>query len=240
LRWRPRRNRPMVLTRLHISATILIAMMLHGVFAAWLSLPEQVALPKPVKQAIKVNLLAAIAETTVNTASEKVKTPTPQKVKPKPITKKQPKKVKPKPVIKKQPKKPQPIKPSVAEVKPVKQLPEQRVESTQPSQTEVSVTKLDAVATARYEQLLVAWLEKHKKYPSRAKRLRIEGEGMLRILIDRNGQTQQVSLQQRTGNRLLDKAVLEMAQRANPFPPMPKNDPRLKLEFVVPVAFLLR
>ena len=99
---------------------------------------------------------------------------------------------------------------------------------------------LDAIATARYEQLLVAWLEKHKKYPSRAKRLRIEGEGMLRILIDRSGRTRQVSLEQRTGNRFLDKAALDMARRANPFPPIPNNDPRHELEFIVPVAFVLR
>ncbi|MFV2067341.1 MAG: energy transducer TonB [Pirellulales bacterium] len=98
---------------------------------------------------------------------------------------------------------------------------------------------LDAVATAQYEQLFVAWLRKHKRYPRRAKRLRIEGEGMLRILIDRTGRTQQVSLEQRTGNRLLDQAALEMAQRADPFPPLPENDPRRELEFIVPVAFVL-
>ena len=95
-------------------------------------------------------------------------------------------------------------------------------------------------ATARYEQLLVAWLEKHKKYPRRAKRLRIEGEGLLRIVIDRTGRTRQIKLEQHTGNRLLDKAVLEMVERANPFPPMPDDDPRQELEFIVPVAFVLR
>ena len=108
------------------------------------------------------------------------------------------------------------------------------------SPAEHSLVPLDAVATAKYEQLLVAWLEKHKKYPRRAQRLRIEGEGLLRILIDRTGKTQQVTLEQRTGNRLLDKAVLEMAKNASPFPPMPENDPRQRLEFVVPVVFALR
>jgi len=104
----------------------------------------------------------------------------------------------------------------------------------------VAPPPLDAVATARYEQLLMAWLEKYKKYPRRAKRLRIQGEAVLRILINRAGEAQQVTLEQRTGNRLLDKAALDMAQRANPFPPMPDNDPRQEYEFMVPVAFLLR
>ncbi len=99
---------------------------------------------------------------------------------------------------------------------------------------------LDAAATIRYEQLLVAWLEKHKLYPPRAKRLRIQGQAMLRIRIDQSGHTQLVALEQRTGNRLLDKAALEMAQRANPFPPFPDGDPRQELEFIVPVVFALR
>ncbi|MCF6282586.1 MAG: energy transducer TonB [Candidatus Polarisedimenticolaceae bacterium] len=96
------------------------------------------------------------------------------------------------------------------------------------------------MATAKYEQLLVTWLEKHKKYPRRAKRMRIEGEGWLRILIDRTGRIQHLTLEQRTGNRLLDRAALEMAKRADPFPPMPENDPRRELEFIVPVLFALR
>ena len=117
--------------------------------------------------------------------------------------------------------------------------PVQQVVQAQPVEP-VVLPPLDAVATARYEQLLVAWLEKHKKYPRRAKRMRIQGEAVLRILINREGETQQVILEQRTGNRLLDKAALDMARRANPFPPMPDNDPRSELEFMVPVAFLLR
>ena len=108
-----------------------------------------------------------------------------------------------------------------------------------PPAVEAVSVPLDAAATARYEQLLVAWLEQHKKYPRRAKRLRIEGEGVLRIRIDRSGQTLQVSLDEPTGNRFLDKAALEMAQRANPFPPMPDNDSRAELEFRVPVMFQL-
>ncbi len=85
----------------------------------------------------------------------------------------------------------------------------------------------------------MAWLEKHKQYPRRAKRLRIEGEGMLRIRIDRAGRVLQVELEKRTGNRFLDKGALAMAQRADPFPPMPDGDPRAELEFRVPVAFRL-
>jgi protein TonB len=99
---------------------------------------------------------------------------------------------------------------------------------------------LDAAAAVEYERLLVAWLEKHKQYPKRAKRLRIEGEALLRIRIDRAGHTLTVALERPTGNRLLDQAALDMARRANPFPSMPADDPRSELEFRVPVAFTMR
>ncbi len=190
----------------------MIALLLHGGVAVWFSQSEPAPLPAKA-QPFRVNLLAVIADTSQNTAANIVEPPPA----PEPVTKKMP--VEPKPV---EPEQVTETVEQVAQPAPVEQKP------------------LNAIATARYEQLLVAWLEKYKKYPRRAKRLRIEGEGMLRILIDRTGRTQRVSLEQRTGNRLLDKAALEMAQRASPFPPMPENDPRRKLEFVVPVAFVLQ
>jgi len=219
--------------------TLALAMLLHGGFLWWFSLPEPVP-PAPAKPPLRINLLATIAETSVNAATEIVAPPVPVPEKPAPVI--------PEP-LPREPVKAKPVESPAAEIKPPENIPEPVAEAKPEPVTEIaqppapvksSAAPLDAVATARYEQLLVAWLEQHKKYPRRAKRLRIEGEAVLRIVIDRSGQTQQVSLAQRTGNRLLDKAALEMAQRANPFPPMPENDLRAQLEFVVPVAFLLR
>jgi len=208
--WQLCQSKKMILSRRHMNITIAIAILLHGVVVAWFSWSEPMSKPRPM-QPLQINLLATIAETSIQTKTEKVK--------------------------------PKPVKPLPAEVKPVKNIPEPEqvaeiVQQVTPAKTSPAI--MDRAATIRYEQLLAAWLEKHKKYPARAKRLRIEGEGILRIVIDRTGQTRRVSLEQRTGNRLLDKAALEMVQRANPFPPMPENDTRGKLEFIVPVAFLLR
>ncbi len=232
--------------------TLVIAMLLHGGFVLWFSLPDPVSPPEPVPPPLRINLLASVAESNVNAATEIIQppAPVPEKTVPeKPV----PEKLVPEksvseksaPVIKKpllrEPEKPKPVEPPESEVKPLADVPEPVTETVQPAvPAETSSAPLDAIATARYEQLLVAWLEQHKKYPRRAKRLRIEGEAVLRIVIDRFGQTQQVSLVQRSGNRLLDRAALEMVKRANPFPPMPENDSRAQLEFVVPVAFLLR
>ncbi len=239
----------MIITPQHLSITLLIALALHGGVALWLTLPEPELPVEPPAPPLRVNLLAMVAEQTVETPPA----PLPPKPKPKPKPKPEPKpepepkpkpepKPEPEPELKQEPK-PEPV-PVETLLEPLPEpLPEREpVLQTEPPSIEpvVPPSPLSAEATARYEQLLVAWLEKHKKYPRRAKRLRIEGEAVLRILINRAGETQQVTLEQRTGNRLLDKAALDMAQRANPFPPMPDNDPRPELEFMVPVAFLLR
>ncbi len=228
----------MTITPQHLGITLLIALALHGGLALWLTLPEPELPAEPPVLPLRVNLLAMVAEHTVVTPTPPPE-PLPPPPKPKPELKPEPKpEAKPKP-------EPEPLpEPIPTPVEILHEPPPEPVSQPQvvqaPPVVPVASPPLDAVATARYEQLLVAWLEKHKEYPRRAKRMRIQGEAVLRILINRSGETQQVTLEQRTGNRLLDKAALDMAQRANPFPPMPDNDPREKLEFMVPVAFLLR
>ncbi len=233
----------MTITRQQTGIALFVALTLHGGILFWFVLPATEPLSEPPEQTLRVSLLAAIAET--STAAETA-TPPQKKIKP-PVTPKpkpMPEPI-PEPVIQKPEPKPQPvIEPAPQpEPLPVENPPEIAKEPAplqKPSPAAPSTTPPSAAATAEYEQLLIAWLEKQKKYPTRAKRMRIEGEGRLRILIDRTGQTQQITLEQRTGNRLLDKAALEMAKRANPFPPIPENDLRQTLEFIVPVVFALR
>lgn len=225
----------MTITWQQTGTALFIALALHGSIAFWLTLPTPEHQPAPPEQTLRVSLLATIAET--HTAAAPV-TPPPQSkakppIKPKPEPKSEPK-PEPKPVTQ------EPIpEPFLAKnhLEIVEKVPTPLPES-QP--VEPSPAPLSPAATAQYEQLFVAWLEKHKKYPRRAKRMRIEGEGWLRISINRTGQIQSVILEQSTGNRLLDKAALEMAERANPFPAIPDNDPRQELEFIVPVGFALR
>ncbi len=233
----------MTITPQHLGITLLIALALHGGLALWLTLPEPELPAEPPVPPLRVNLLAMVAEYTVAAPTPPPK-PLPPRPKPKPELKPEPKpeaKPKPEPEFLPEPEPlPEPIPvETLHDEPPPEPVPQPQVVQAPPV-VPIALPPLDAVATARYEQLLVAWLEKHKKYPRRAKRMRIQGEAVLRILINRSGETQQVTLEQRTGNRLLDKAALNMAQRANPFPPMPDNDPRQELEFMVPVAFLLR
>ncbi len=242
----------MTITSQQTGIALLVALILHGAILFWLTLPAPEPLPEPPEQTVRVSLLATIAESSTATEAvtppqQKIKPPAPPK--PKPVPKPEIQEPLPKPVA--EPITQQPVPEPAPVIEPAPKLEPLPIESPpeivkeaapiqEPPVAAPSPAPLSATAMAEYEQLLVAWLEKQKKYPKRAQRMRIEGEGRLRIVIDRSGQTQKITLEQGTGNRLLDKAALEMAKRANPFPPMPENDLRQTLEFIVPVVFALR
>ena len=216
----------MELSRYHLTMSLILAMLLHGVLAGLLKAPSTEPLPPPSPQPLKVNLLAPVAETSTPIASPPP--PPPEQPRPEPA----------------RPETPAPPRPEPETIPAAPEPVVTQDEVTPAAESRDTPLPVEAVATEastiRYEQLVAAWLEQHKQYPRQARRLRIEGEAVLRIVIDRSGQTRQVSLAQRSGNRLLDKAALAMARRANPFPPIPENDPRQELEIVVPVAFMLR
>ncbi|NOY63319.1 MAG: hypothetical protein GXP10_09260, partial [Gammaproteobacteria bacterium] len=101
---------PVTITRLQMSMTLLIALLLHGGIAMWLALPTPApVLPaKPSPPLLHVSLLAAVAETT--TAPPAVVSPPVVKPTIKPPPKRViPPKPKPKPKIKPKPKQKKPI-----------------------------------------------------------------------------------------------------------------------------------
>ena len=95
-------------------------------------------------------------------------------------------------------------------------------------------------ARVRYEELLFAWMSRHKDYPMLAQRRGIEGRGSLRVRIDRDGRVIDRSLVSSTGQPLLDDAALDMVRRSSPFPPVPDGYAGSSFEFVAPVEYRLR
>ncbi len=94
--------------------------------------------------------------------------------------------------------------------------------------------------TADYLASLQAWLEKHKKYPARARSRRQEGTALLYFVMDRGGNVKEARLKKSSGYRLLDREVMKMIKRAQPLPHMPADMTEARLELVVPVQFNLR
>lgn len=95
-------------------------------------------------------------------------------------------------------------------------------------------------ASADYIATLQAWLEKHKKYPRRARTRRQEGVVLLSFAMDREGRVLDYRIMESSGYSLLDREVEAMIERAQPFPAMPEDLHKAKLDLVVPIQFYLR
>ncbi|HIC81184.1 MAG TPA: TonB family protein [Kiloniellaceae bacterium] len=95
-------------------------------------------------------------------------------------------------------------------------------------------------ATPDYMAELLAWLERHKQYPRRARLRGQEGTAFLYFVMDRDGQVLDFSIKQTSGHKLLDREAKEMIERAQPLPEFPVDMAGARLALVVPVDFSLR
>lgn len=99
----------------------------------------------------------------------------------------------------------------------------------------------EAEMMSRYEQLISLWIEKFKLYPPEARAQGMQGETVVRIRIDRQGNIVYYILERSTGLPLLDRAAIDMIKRANPVPAVPNDYPKADLiEFLIPVNFHLQ
>ncbi len=86
---------------------------------------------------------------------------------------------------------------------------------------------------------LQAWVEQHKRYPRQAQRRREEGTASVWLRLDGDGNVVDYRIEEGSGSRILDRAVEEMVERADPFP-APSAIDRDEFEIVVPVTFSIR
>jgi protein TonB len=99
----------------------------------------------------------------------------------------------------------------------------------------------DAQMVSHYEQLISLWIQKFKVYPEEARLKGMQGETVVRIRIDRQGNIRYYILERTTGHQPLDRAAIDMIRRANPVPAVPDDYPAGDLfEFLVPVSFHLQ
>lgn len=174
--------------------------------------------------------------------------PAPEVELPKP-EKKKAKEAKPKPPKEKpkKEKKPEPAPAPAVAQKPKAEPVQQAATSAapvQPAPAPAAPSSADVArrtaAEANWQGILLAHLERHKKYPRSARRQHAEGTALLRFRMDRTGQVLSFSLARSAGYDALDEEVLAMIQRAAPLPALPAELPDDTVEIVVPVQFMLR
>ena len=97
------------------------------------------------------------------------------------------------------------------------------------------VPRPTSAAVAKWERLLVAQLERHKRYPPQAHGK--AGEARLAFSIDRSGHVVASRIVHSSGSDALDQEALALVKRAAPLPPPPAGISDDQLSFVVPIRY---
>ena len=93
------------------------------------------------------------------------------------------------------------------------------------------------IAKINWQQALHAHLEKKKKYPRKAKRMKKKGTPVIRFTMDRDGHVINVSLIQSSGTSSLDKEAIDLVYRAQPLIKPPSSVAGNQLSLTLPINF---
>ncbi len=113
------------------------------------------------------------------------------------------------------------------------------VEAPPPVPAGPSLAEVEA-AKGKYKRMLLAAMNKHKKYPRIAKSRGWQGKVIIQFNLDRNGNILSKQIIQSSGHHSLDKAALKMAEKAAPFPRPPSVLQGDSFNIKVPVPFKLK
>ncbi len=165
--------------------------------------------------------------------------PLPPPPKPKPVAKPRPVVAKSPPAL---PKAPQEIVPaSHPAADPTPAAP-----SLAPPQVSEPASVIAAAPTgalmpdSAYLGKLSAWLARHKPDPARVMRGQRQGTVIIMFVLDREGRVVSKAVEKSSGIDALDKAALEMVDRANPLPPLPVSFVGDQFALTIPVQFQLQ
>lgn len=95
-------------------------------------------------------------------------------------------------------------------------------------------------ATPTWEGMVLAALNKKKRYPRDAQFNRQQGAPWIRFTMDREGKVLSSILERSSGFRSLDEEAVALPKRAQPLPKPPEAMPGDPIELVVPVEFFVR
>jgi len=116
-----------------------------------------------------------------------------------------------------------------------------------PQQAETPVAPMQAMPRVSISNSLPRWknevadlLERNKRYPSEARNRHQQGTVQLAFSLDRDGHVVASRIVASSGSSALDKEALELAKRASPFPPPPRELPGEQISLTVPIKFNIK
>ena len=103
----------------------------------------------------------------------------------------------------------------------------------------VEVQPIDDNALGEYGGLLGRAIAKHKSYPKIAQMRGYQGDVLLDLRLDGDGNVLSAKVKEGSGYESLDKQALEMVRKASPFPAPPESLRNRTFNITVPVSFKL-
>lgn len=94
-------------------------------------------------------------------------------------------------------------------------------------------------AQLRWQNLLLAYLERRKRYPNQAQMRRQEGSPMVTFVMDRQGKILSAELVVGSGFAALDTEAVALIWRASPLPPPPEEVRGESITMTLPIHFFL-
>ena len=190
---------------------------------------QQARQEQPVKQEPKQEQSPALIES---------KQPSTIAAKPeKPIKAEKPKPdiTKPEPEVKKQSKEKRPEINQAASSKPSLETKRESKQISALRQGQQS--EAGRAAKVSWQQALHAHLEREKRYPRQARRLKKKGMPVIRFTMDREGSVLNVELVKSSGTASLDKEAIELVGRAQPLVKPPSSVKGARLTLTLPINF---
>lgn len=132
------------------------------------------------------------------------------------------------------------------QAKPKAKRPPPRRQASAPAQSEAAaapqfgLTAETSRAQASWRDLVVAHLQRNKRYPSAAQARRDQGTVILGFTVDRKGHVLSHHIARGSGVSELDVEVRAMIQRADPLPAFPPTMGQSRVSLSVPIRFSLR
>lgn len=130
----------------------------------------------------------------------------------------------------------QPVPPPVERSAAVDPVPETTAPKSLPAPPS---NRASSNTEATWQALLLAHLEKHRRYPARARAARQQGVVYVSFRMNRQGQVISSSVLRSSGHATLDQAALDTLRRAQPLPRIPDDRPDV-VELTVPVEYFTR
>ena len=95
-------------------------------------------------------------------------------------------------------------------------------------------------AVPRWKTALVERLQRYKRYPAEAQARGVQGVAQLAFSVDRHGGVHHARIVRSSGSSMLDRATMQLIERAQPLPPPPPEVHGTEIAIVVPIRYNLR